>query len=259
MDHIGPITKRVEDAALMLAVMGGFDETDPISSTSPVPNYVDEIHQESKRVIVGVPTNYFFDPCASDIGRTVRTAVHLLESIGCTIVEFEFPLINEIIAAHNIILSAEASACHQHWLMQKGSEFSSDVRSSLEQGLFVSAVDYINALRFRGVAFPRIVSLFKDFDVIVTPTEPFLPPMSGETVVEFGGIREDYEIANMRYLAPFNLLGLPALSLPCGFAENGLPIGMQVIGKPFDETTVLKVGYMYENSTDWHLKYPDKY
>ena len=221
-----------------------------------MPNYVEEIHVESETLRIGVPSNYFFDPCDSDIVKTVRNAVDQLESMGFTIIEFEFPLIDEIISAHNIIFSAEASAYHQRTILQKSSEFTSDVRSSLEQGLFVPAVDYINALRFRGFAFPRIVSLFKNFDVIVTPTEPFIPPMLGEKVVEFGGIQEDYEIANVRNLAPFNLIGLPALSLPCGFAITGLPIGMQIIGKPFDEKTVLRVGYIYENSTNWHLKYP---
>lgn len=257
LDHMGPITKRVEDAALLLSVMAGFDAGDPTSSSKPVPNYLETFREESKRPTIGVPRNYFFEPCDPEVAEAVRDAIEVLRDLGCETIEFEFPDIPEIGAAANIILSAEASTYHRHSLAERADDFSPQVRVLLEQGLFLPATDYIQALRFRSVAYSKILALFKHFDVMVTPTLPFTAPRVGEMIVKFAGIEEDYEVANTRYLAPFNLTGLPALSLPCGFSRNGLPIGMQLVGKPFDESTVLKLGYMYECATEWHLRYPD--
>jgi aspartyl-tRNA(Asn)/glutamyl-tRNA(Gln) amidotransferase subunit A len=130
------------------------------------------------------------------------------------------------------------------------------VRTLIEQALFIPATRYVQALRARAMIYPAIVQLFKAFDVIVTPTQPMVAPKSNVEVATFGDFSEDTSSATLRYTAPFNLTGLPALSIPCGFSNTGLPIGLQIVGKPFDETMVLRVGLAYENATPWHKKFP---
>jgi len=254
LDHAGPITRHVEDAALLLGIMAGYDEADPTCADKPVPNYVEGLRARLPWRI-GIPRNHFFEQCEADVSRAVHAAIDRLSEIGCTTHEFEFPYLPEIFAAYTTLDSCEASAYHQMEIAERASEFQPDVRLLLEQGLFIPATYYIQALRIRAMVFPAIMKLFKDFDVMVTPSQPMVAPKVGQTMVKFDGAEETADSAMVRYLAPFNLTGLPALSVPCGFS-NGLPIGMQVIGKAYDENTVLQVGCAYEELTDWHKMAP---
>jgi aspartyl-tRNA(Asn)/glutamyl-tRNA(Gln) amidotransferase subunit A len=183
--------------------------------------------------------------------------MELLKDLGCSATDFEFPHIPEIMAAYTTLDSCEASAYHEREIEKRADDFQPDVRLLLENGLFIPATYYIQAQRVRAMIFPTIMSLFKQFDAIVTPSEPIVAPEVGQQTVRFGDVEESVDSALVRYLAPFNLTGLPALSIPCGFSKGGLPIGMQIIGKAYDETTVLRIGHAYEQSTDWHLKAPE--
>ena len=256
LDHVGPITRRVVDAALMLRIMAGYDQSDPTSSTRPVPDYLDHLEDDVTGLKVGVPNNYFFDNCDGEVTDAVSAAIEVLKDLGCRTVGFDFPYLPEIMAAYTTIDSCEASAYHEKEIAERADEFQPDVRLLLEQGLFIPATYYIQALRTRAMIFPAIMSLFKKFNVIVTPSEPTVAPELGQRTIRFGHTEETVDSAFCRYLAPFNLTGLPALSLHCGFSHN-LPVGMQIIGKAFDESTVLQVGNAYENATDWHKKFPE--
>ncbi len=256
LDHVGPIARHVEDAALLLGIMAGYDEFDPTSSERPVPDYVAELDPEISKLRIGIPKNYFFERCDREVTKAVMRAIDLLVEMGCETVDFEFPHIPEIIAACTLLDSCEASAYHEREIAERAKDFQPDVRLLLEQGLFIPASYYIQALRVRAMVFREVVKLFRNFDVIVTPTEPMVAPSAGENVVSFEGHEESLDSAMFRYLAPFNLTGLPALSLPCGFSRE-LPIGMQIIGGAFDEENVLRVGHAYEKATMWHLKSPE--
>ncbi len=255
LDHAGPITKRVEDSALLLGIMAGYDDADPTSSDRPVQDYVAGL-EDNVSWKIGVPTNHFFEKCEKPVGKAVHDAIDRLVELGCATTEFEFPFLPEIFAAYTTLDSCEASAYHEREIAERAEDFQPDVRLLLEQGLFIPATYYIQALRIRAMVFPRIMKLFKQFDVIVTPSEPMVAPKVGQLSVGFDGVEETADSAMVRYLAPFNLTGLPALSLPCGFS-NGLPIGMQISGKAYDELTVLQVGHAYEKATDWHKKMPE--
>jgi aspartyl-tRNA(Asn)/glutamyl-tRNA(Gln) amidotransferase subunit A len=257
LDHAGPITRRVEDAAVLLNVMAGRDELDPTSSDRPVPDYLESLNEEISGVRVGLPRNYFYETCDREVEAAVRESISVLEELGCKTVEFEFPRVQEIMAAYTTLDSCEASAYHQRSIADRAGDFQPDVRLLLEQGLFIPATYYIQALRVRGAIFRDITALFKEFDVIVTPSEPIVAPEVGQQSVRFDDGEETVDNAIVRYLAPFNLTGLPALSIPCGMSRNGLPIGMQIIGNAFDETTVLRVGNAYERVTDWHKSSPE--
>ena len=256
LDHAGPIAKRVEDAALLLRIMAGRDELDPTSSDLPVPDYVQELETNIAGLRVGVPTNHFFEHCDCEIAKTVNAAVEVLEGLGCTKVEFEFPNISEIMAAYTTIDLCEASAYHEREIEQRAADFQPDVRLLLEQGLLIPASYYIQAQRVRAMLFAKVMSLFDHLDVIVTPSEPIVAPQVSQTMVRINDYEESVDSAVVRYLAPFNLIGLPALSIPCGFSSRGLPIGMQIVGRVYDESTILRLGHEYENATDWHMRLP---
>jgi aspartyl-tRNA(Asn)/glutamyl-tRNA(Gln) amidotransferase subunit A len=257
LDHAGPITRRVEDTALLLKITAGRDELDPTSSELPVPDYVARLKDGVDGLRIGVPSNYFFEQCHEEVSGAVDFAMELLKDLGCSATDFEFPHIPEIMAAYTTLDSCEASAYHEREIEKRADDFQPDVRLLLENGLFIPATYYIQAQRVRAMIFPTIMSLFKQFDAIVTPSEPIVAPEVGQQTVRFGDVEESVDSALVRYLAPFNLTGLPALSIPCGFSKGGLPIGMQIIGKAYDETTVLRIGHAYEQSTDWHLKAPE--
>jgi aspartyl-tRNA(Asn)/glutamyl-tRNA(Gln) amidotransferase subunit A len=240
----------------MMSVMAGHDESDSNSSDRPVPNYVESIGLDVKGVKIGVPRNYFFERCEVEVRGTVERAIDLLQQLGCKIVEFEFPHIQEIIAATTAIDNCESSAYHAKMLTERPTEYNPDVRLLLEQGMFVPATYYIKALRYRSFILPKVLQLFKRFDVVMTPSVPVLAPRVGESSVRIDGYEEGLDSALSRYVAPFNLIGLLALSIPCGFSSSRLPIGMQIAGYPFDEATVLRVGGAYERATNWYLNFP---
>jgi aspartyl-tRNA(Asn)/glutamyl-tRNA(Gln) amidotransferase subunit A len=257
LDHAGPLTKRLEDAALLLRIMAGRDELDPTSSDLPVPDYVQELETNIAGLRVGVPTNHFFEHCDCEIAKAVNAAIEVLEGLGCTKVEFEFPSISEIMAAYTTIDLCEASAYHEREIEQRAADFQPDVRLLLEQGLLIPASYYIQAQRVRAMLFAKVMSLFDHLDVIVTPSEPIVAPQVSQTIVRINDYEESVDSAAVRYLAPFNLTGLPALSIPCGFSSKGLPIGMQIVGRAYDESTILRLGHEYENATDWHMRLPE--
>jgi aspartyl-tRNA(Asn)/glutamyl-tRNA(Gln) amidotransferase subunit A len=246
LDHAGPIVRRVEDAAVMLTIMAGSDASDPTTSDLPVTDYVRAIGGQFKGLKLGVPTNHFFEGCDSRVSKVVRRAIHTLETLGCKTIDFEFPHVEEIMAARQSIEMCEATAYHLRWLTTYANRYKPDVRSNLEQGLFVPAVYYIQALRFRAKVFPEIVKLFKKFDVMITPT---IPVVATKTSVE---LKDE---TGMHCTGAFNLLGLPALSMPCGFVD-GLPVGMQIVGNAFDEATVLKTGLAYERVSKFYQYEP---
>lgn len=257
LDHIGPIAKRVDDAAVLLSVMAGYDPLDPNSSNRAVPNYGKALENGVVELRIGVPRNHFFDRCDEEVEKVVLGGVDLLTTLGCKVVEFDFPHVPEIFAACTAIDICESSAFHERSLAERAEDFSPDVRSYLEPGLLVPAKYYINALRTRAMIFTEILKLFKHFDVMITPTEPIVAPLVETINVSFDGSEEKATDAMVRFTYPFNLIGLPALSIPCGFSKDKMPIGMQIIGKPFAESTVLRLGNSYEQATPWHAMNPE--
>lgn len=257
LDHVGPITRRVDDAAFLLSYMAGFDELDPTSSRCPTGQFTEHLNDSVRGLRVGVPVNHFFELCEEDVRNAVESAIDVIERLGCTTVDFKFPYVPEIRAAYTAIDSCETSAYHENRLSQRAKEFAEDSRVQIEAGLFIPATYYINAQRVRGLVLPEILKLFKQFDAIVTPTVPAVAPEVGVFHLNFEGIEEYIDVAMMRYCAPFNFLGLPALSVPCGFSTSGLPIGMQLIGNLYDEQTILRLGHAYEEATLWHTMFPD--
>ena len=253
LDHVGPLTKSVEDAAIMLAAIAGPDPKDPSASSRPLPDYRQEMRGSIRGLRLGVPRQYFFEHVDPEIQKLVSAAIHQLESMGATLVEVDIPDLENCSAMEAHITLAESTSYHEPYLKKQADDYGPGVRTNLEAGRYLLATDYVKSQRARTLLQGNFNQAFKHADVIVSPTLPALPPLVGEVWVQSGNLREHVIDAFLRFNIPFDLTGFPAISIPCGLGSTGLPIGLQIAGKAFDETTVLRVANAYEQSTEWHL------
>jgi aspartyl-tRNA(Asn)/glutamyl-tRNA(Gln) amidotransferase subunit A len=257
LDHAGPLTRTVRDAALTLQVLAGFDARDPGSAREPVPDFTSDLDAGVRGLTVGVPSNYFFDDVDPEVESAVREAIGVLEAQGATLREVEIPFAEQMMAVEFGVLVPEASAYHQEMLRESGDRYTDDVRVFLDAGETVLATQYIKALRVRTLVQQAFRRAFEGLDALVCPTLPAAAAEVGQETFTFpGGTQTAVIDAWVHHSAPGNVTGLPALSVPCGFTSAGLPIGLQVIGRPFDEVGVLRVGQAYESATDWSTRRP---
>jgi aspartyl-tRNA(Asn)/glutamyl-tRNA(Gln) amidotransferase subunit A len=255
LDHMGPLTRSVRDAALILNVLAGYDPRDPSSSRQPVPDYLPAADVSIRGLKLGVPRNFFFERLDPDAESAARKMIELAASLGAEIVSVEVPDIAAINAISRVILLAEASAALSPYLADR-SKFGPDVLALLDQGRLIFAADYINAQRLRRLAWEEFSAIWRRAECLLTPTTPMPAPKIGQTEATFGGVTEDVRLAATRYVRAINVLGLPALSIPCGFSRHGLPLGLQIIGKPFEEDLILRLGAALEDATDFHTRRP---
>jgi aspartyl-tRNA(Asn)/glutamyl-tRNA(Gln) amidotransferase subunit A len=258
LDHAGPLTRTVEDAATCLQVLAGYDPRDPGSVDEPVPDYSAGLHDGIKGLRVGVPTNYFFDQLDEEVEAAVRKSYEQLEALGAELVDVALPMPEQLGAVEFAILLPEASDYHRQMLRDSAHLYNDDVRVMLEAGEFVPATTYIRAQRVRNLLQQAFRKLYDKVDVIVAPTIAATAVTAGtESITWPDGSEEPLISAYTRFAVPGNVTGLPCLSVPCGFSSEGLPIGFQAIGRPFDEATVLRLGAAYESATEWHQRRPD--
>lgn len=247
LDHAGPIARTVGDCAALLEVIAGFDAEDPSSVRSHVPAFARELDLDLEGLAVGVPTNYFFDNVDPEVETLVRAGIAKLEGMGACLREITVPFSDHYRAVSYGIVMPEASAYHRQSLRSHAPDYDDGVRLMLEAGETVTAVDYIGAQRLRRVICSAWDDIFTRVDAVVAPTIPTGAVRVGQTSI---GWPNDYEEpvvdAYVRLACPANIAGLPALSVPCGMNSSRLPVGMQIIGRPFEESTVLGIGHRYE-------------
>ena len=206
---------------------------------------------------MGLIRDYSLTHVQPAVDATIRAALDTLRSLGVEIEEIAMPSIHGNISAQLTIESCEPSTYHQEWLRTRPADYGEDVRTLLELGEMYLATHYLQAQRYRSVLRKEFLDGFKRVDVFVTPTLPFTATPCGATTVTIEGDREeDMLSAIMQFTGVPSLAGLPALSLPVGFDADGLPVGMQVIGRPFDEATLFRLGHAYQQATDWHTRAP---
>ena len=256
LDHVGPITATVEDAALLLNVMSGPVATDPTTSRAARPDFLEGLDQGIRGLRVGVPRGYFFEGLQPDVETAIKEALQVLQGLGASLHDLDWPTARYSNSATWTIILAEASAYHRRWIRRQPEDYGPDIRTNLEQGEFVPATDYVQAQRARSVMRREVDTLLEGVDALVTPTLAITPPRSGETTVEVGGKIKEINPVFIRLTDPLNLTGSPAISVPCGFGRDGLPIGLQVVGRAFEEQLVLRIARAYEARTDWHLRRP---
>ena len=258
LDTAGPLTRTVADAALMLNVLAGADPGDPSCAERPVPDYTTALGQPVRQLRIGVCRNHFFDRNQDDVGNAVEQAIGDLASQGMTVREFRIPALEYGLGAIFAVELPSSTAYHDVSLRQgKTQLFEPDVRTLVEVGRFVTGVDYLKGEQLRRVLMDDFRTVFADVDVIVAPTTALTAWRHDATSLEIAGEQESVLAASWRLTYPFNLTGLPSISVPCGFDRNGLPIGMQVAAKPFDEMTALRVAHAYERTHEWAAERPE--
>lgn len=257
LDTAGPMCRTVEDCALMLATIAGHDPHDQQTLNLPVPDYREDLAGGLEGVRVAVIEDFTLSGLQEPVRSAVETALKQLEEGGVEVREVRMENLEPSISALLTIDIAEPSAYHAAWLRERPEDYGEDVRGLLEIGELYLATHYIQAQRYRTVLRDEFATVLRGVDAIITPTVPFTAPPVGATEVALeSGEELDLISAVMRYNALPPLTGMPALSVPCGFAEDGLPVGMQIIGGAFDEGTVLRIGHGYQQLTDWHTREP---
>ncbi|HLK47733.1 MAG TPA: amidase [Bryobacteraceae bacterium] len=247
MDHMGPLTRAVRDAAIVLNVIAGFDSRDPASARQPAPDFVPIAGCSIRGLRIGVPEAYFFERLDGEVESAVHGALKRVEELGAVLVPVRLPDMAALNAASLVIQYSEVAAMLEPRVGDRR-QFGSDVMALIDMGRLLPATDYVNAQRLRRQAQLDFRRVWRQADCLMTPTTAITAARIGETVVPLGGRPEEVRAAATRFMRIFNLLGLPALSLPCGLTKAGLPIGVQVIGPPFDESLILRVGAGLEDS-----------
>jgi aspartyl-tRNA(Asn)/glutamyl-tRNA(Gln) amidotransferase subunit A len=251
----GPMTRDVRDAAILLTIIAGEDSKDPCTSSEPVPDYETLLDDDVEGMRIGVPTNFYRDDVSSAVYSVVGRAVSSLEGLGASIHEFELPFVEYSRPLTSIIISCEAASCYETSLEKHPDAFSNWARARMTAGSLISAVDYIQAQRARMKITKEYLHLFKKIDVIVTATTPITAPPIGASTVQYDGKVVSPNSVFLRLTALFNLVGFPAISVPCGF-EQGLPVGLQIAAAPFQEGLMLRVAHAYERKQEWRSKRP---
>jgi aspartyl-tRNA(Asn)/glutamyl-tRNA(Gln) amidotransferase subunit A len=255
-DHAGPIVRTVEDCALVMNATAGYDPKDPTSLDVAVPDYTRCLTGEMKGLRVGVPKEYLEVPLDSQVKTTVWKAIDKLGQLGAVISDVSWPVYRYCTAISSAIQMAEATAYHSQLIRTHGSRIYPPVRLRLEAGFFLSASDYVQAQRARSLFYRESLDLFEKVDLLAGPTIPVTAFRIGTTRVNVGDKTAGVIGLLTQYTRPFNLNGFPAITVPCGFSDEGLPIGLQLAGRPLEEETVLKAAFAYEQSSDWHLRRP---
>ena len=260
LDTVGPLTRTVRDAARILSVIAGHDPRDPTSSDRAVPDYeaaLAEGAEGAEGLRIGVPADYFYDLATDEVRTLMERSLDVFRAAGAKVVEVAVPDIERINHLSNIILSCEASAIHEPWIANRPDDYQAQVRSRYEPGLHVPAVKYIQALAARaGLLREFMDTALSNVDALHTPGIPFPIPTREETNVG-GGERMANMVAGLSWCTrAANYLGGPALIVPCGFTESGLPTAFQLMGRPFSEATLFRLGHAYQSATDWHTRAP---
>jgi aspartyl-tRNA(Asn)/glutamyl-tRNA(Gln) amidotransferase subunit A len=256
LDHVGPMTRSVEDAAILLQAIAGTDPHDPTTARLPVPNYREALTGAVEGLTVGVPREFFLDRVEEEVAEAFHTAVTRLEGLGAAVEAVTVPQIRYTDTLYDVIQLCEAAAYHERYLTSHAQEYDPQVLARVQEGRFIPAVHYLTAQRLRRVYSKALEKPFERVDVIATPTTPIPAFKIGEETLRIGTTTENARRALRRLTRPFNIAGLPAVTVPCGFTATGLPIGLQIVAKPFDEATALRVAHAYETNTPWHQQRP---
>ncbi|MFI6582756.1 amidase [Embleya sp. NPDC050493] len=248
LDHVGPLTRTVQDAALVLSATAGYDPRDPASVSGPAADRFPG-GGDLRGLKVGVPRNHYFDRVAPEVEEAVRRAIERLAEFGAQLVDVEIPMARYIQAVQWGLMVPEATAYHERSLRATPDLYAPDVRILLEAGELTSAGDYLRAQRARTMMRDAWARMFDEIDVLAAPTVPMTAARSDQDAVEWAdGTTEAVSDSYVRLCAPANITGVPALTLPVGHDRAGLPIGMQLMARPFRDATVLRVGRVYQEA-----------
>jgi aspartyl-tRNA(Asn)/glutamyl-tRNA(Gln) amidotransferase subunit A len=250
LDHVGPLTKCVKDAASILQVISIYDPIDPASIKMLSGDYLGHLIDDvaGRKIALGVGD--YIESSEAEVLNAIREAAHVFESLGCKVQEVNTAWMREAALANKTMTQSDGAAVHRDRLKEHPEMFGEDIRRRLEDGAKSTSTEYILARRTQAEVKKRFEQFFESYDFLIIPTTPIpAPTIAGHDAVEQAG-------RLTRFTAPFNLAGLPALSLPCGFTKEGLPIGLQIASRAWADAKVLNAGYAFEQATDWHNRFP---
>jgi aspartyl-tRNA(Asn)/glutamyl-tRNA(Gln) amidotransferase subunit A len=251
LDSIGPMARTAWDCAALLGVMAGYDPRDPTAARQPVPDYSAALTGNIQGLRIGLSSTYFFDAAELDpeVKAAVLEGIQVLKQAGATVSKITIPHADVAKSANNLIWASEGLAYHHDDLRDRWELYGRYTRTAIARGALYSGPDFIQAQRVRSYFKKAVAAAMADVDVLVTPT-------STTPAEKIADVDMSKRLLGVSFTGMWNLIGLPALAVPCGFSSSGLPLSMQIVGKPFDEATVLKAGDAYQQAVDWQLRVP---
>jgi aspartyl-tRNA(Asn)/glutamyl-tRNA(Gln) amidotransferase subunit A len=256
LDTVGPLARSAEDSALLMGLMAGADLEDLTASAAPVPDYVAATRETVNGLRIGVPANFYVDDLDPDVASALDDTIATLKREGAQIVTVELPDQRQLSAAAQFVIAVEAAAFHKRWLIERPQDYGSQVLMRLQNGLAIPGVSYLEAMRWRGPALAAHLAAVAGVDAVIAPVAPIAAPTIAESDVGNAPDAEAVIQRLTRFTRPINYLGVPALAIPVGFTRGGLPVGMQLIGRPFDEAMLLRIGAAFQRATDFHDRVP---
>jgi len=256
MDHVGPMGRTVRDVALCLDVLVGHDVRDPDSVRSENSLYSLSLDKRIDDYRIGIPKEFIWDIMDPAVKRIFDVAVSNMESLGIKVEEISVPDLGLINMAGSVVQTSEAAAIYRSRVLESGDQFDPVIRLRMESGLFISAEEYLQAQQARNILRNMLLQELSDFDFIMTPTTAIAAPKIEQTQTLLDGQQVPIREALLRITRVFSTVGFPAISVPCGFTDDGLPVGLQFVGKPFSDHSLLNVANVYQESSSWHLNTP---
>jgi aspartyl-tRNA(Asn)/glutamyl-tRNA(Gln) amidotransferase subunit A len=245
------MARRTRDATLLFQVIAGYDPADPGSADMGVPDYGVQLMGGVRGWRIAQAEDDFFSRADEQVKAAVEEAAMVMASLGAQVEKVAFPGGHEAARNNGLMVTSDAAAFHRERLAEQADKFGSDVRQRLETGAAYTSSEYILARRSQVELRRRFSDFFREYDLLLTAATPIAaPPLEGPDAVQ--------QAATLtRFTAPFNFTGLPAISLPCGFTDKGLPIGLQMVARPWGEVSLLRAAQAYESATEWHMKHPE--
>ena len=256
LDTVGPMAQTADDCALMAEIISGADPLDPVTTGMPAWDKA-AAQRQIAGLKIGIPTSFYVDDLTADVAKTLDDTIKTLQKLGAHISQVELPDQTAVAAAALLVLAVEATSFHAPWLRTRPQDYTPQVRNRLENGLAYSAVEYLEALRWRGPALAKHLEAAGEVDVILAPASREVAPNIADTDFGGGSNAEEVIVAVTRFMRPINFLGLPVLVVPAGHSGSGLPIGLQLIGRPFGDETVIALGRAFQQVTGEHLRVPE--
>jgi len=256
LDTVGPLARSAEDCALLLGLMAGADPEDPTAAMGAVPDYAAATGQSLKGLRVGVPKAFYVDDLDSEVAEVLDNTVDIFKREGAQIVAVELPEQSQLTAACQLVLAVEAAAFHKRWLIERPQDYGPQVLMRLQNGLAIPGVLYLEAMRWRGSALAAHHAAVAGLDAVIAPVAPVAAPTIAESDIGNSPDAEAVIQRLTRFTRPINYLGLPALAIPAGATRAGLPVGMQLIGRSFEEAMLLRIGAAFQRATDFHQRLP---
>jgi aspartyl-tRNA(Asn)/glutamyl-tRNA(Gln) amidotransferase subunit A len=256
LDTVGPLARTAEDCAVLLGLMAGADRADPTALADVVPDYAGATAESVKGLTIGVPSTFYVDDLDAEVAGALDATIAILKREGANVVQVDLPDQRQLSSASQLVLAVEAAAFHKRWMIERPQDYGPQVLMRLQNGLAISGVTYLETLRWRGPALAAYNAATAGVDAVIAPVSPVPAPTIVESDVGGGPGAEAVIQRLTRFTRPINYLGLPSLAIPSGFTRKGLPVGLQLIGRSFDEAVLLRIGAAFQRVTDFHEKIP---